>query len=125
MMKSSNYEFDHSQNALINQLANRMKFVSFWLIIGGIIAALSGLSDFPKTIGATITGISDIFIGIWTNQAASSFQLIVNTEGKDIENLMIALGELRKLYNLQYWVLIISIVFLVVALAIGFLSALF
>jgi hypothetical protein len=37
-----------------------------------------------------------------------------------MENLMGALGELRKLYNLQYWLLIIALILI----AIGFVVAL-
>jgi hypothetical protein len=57
-----------------------------------------------------------VLIGFWTTKAAKSFQLIVDTEGRDIENLMGALGELRKLYGLQYWILIIALIFVGVSL---------
>jgi len=46
-----------------------------------------------------IQGIVQIIIGFWTNKAASAFKQIVTTQGNDIENLMGALGELRKLYS--------------------------
>jgi len=48
-----------------------------------------------------IQGIVQIIIGFWTNKAASAFKQIVATQGNDIENLMGALRELRKLYTLS------------------------
>jgi hypothetical protein len=44
-----------------------------------------------------------------------AFKLIVETQGNDIENLMGALGQLRKLYTLQYWLFFIGLIFLAIA----------
>jgi len=124
-MQSNNYEFDSSQNTLIGQLADRMKFVSVFFIIGAVLTIVSGLLGLEAGIGAIITGVGDFLIGIWTYQASTAFKRIVDTEGRDIENLMGALGELRKLYTLQYWVLMITLVALVLVLGLGTILGLF
>lgn len=93
--------------------------MGFWRALSGIISIAIG--GFPAIVQGVIQGI----IGFWTTRAAKSFQLIVDTEGRDIENLMGALGELRKLYGLQYWILIIAIVFVVIGLIIGIFMSFF
>jgi hypothetical protein len=119
-MQLGQYEFSSSQNELIKNLADKMRFVSYFLIGTGVLLAIAGLStllrnDPSNVMGNLITGIVQIIIGVWTNKAASAFQQIVNTQGNDIENLMGALGELRKLYSLQYWLLLIALIFLAIA----------
>jgi hypothetical protein len=111
-MEFQQYEFSSSQNELITQLAEKMRFVAYFTIGLGVLIALGGLFTVLRGgISNIITGVVQIIIGVWTNKAASSFKLIANTQGNDIENLMGALGELRKLYTLQYWLLIITLIF--------------
>lgn len=125
-MESRQYEFDNSQNELIQQLADKMRFVSYFLIATGVLVAIGGLfALFRGGIGNIISGVVQIIIGVWTKKAASSFNRIVDTQGNDIENLMGALGELRKLYTLQYWLLIISLVFLAIGLLLAIFSGAF
>jgi len=123
---SQEYEFNTSQNELIQNLASTMKFVGYFLIAVGILAAISGIIAITKGgFSALVQGIIQGIIGFWTLKAAKSFQLIVDTEGRDIENLMGALGELRKLYGLQYWILIIALIFVAIGLVVAIVSVLF
>lgn len=125
-MESRQYEFENSQNELIQQLADKMRFVSYFLIATGVLVAIGGVFTlFRGGIGNIISGVVQIIIGVWTKKAASSFNRIVDTQGNDIENLMGALGELRKLYTLQYWLLIISLVFLAIGLLLAIFSGAF
>ncbi|MDJ0514906.1 MAG: hypothetical protein QNJ74_01165 [Trichodesmium sp. MO_231.B1] len=119
-MEDRQYEFNPSQNELILDLSNKMRFVSYFLIAGGVLATIIGLLGLNP--GVIIQAVVDILIGVWTLKAASSFKLIVDTQGNDIVNLMGALGELRKLYRLQYWLLIIALVFLAIALVLGIVA---
>ena len=57
-----------------------------------------------------IAGIVYLLIGVWTNNAASSFRKIVGTRGRDVTNLMDALGNLRSVYSLQRILIIIALV---------------
>ncbi len=116
-MEFQQYEFSSSQNELITQLAEKMRFVAYFTIGLGVLIAIGGLFTVLRGgISNIITGVVQIIIGVWTNKAASSFKLIANTQGNDIENLMGALGELRKLYTLQYWLLIITLIFAAIGL---------
>jgi len=120
-MEGQQYEFDQSQNELILDLSNKMRFVSYFLILVGVLAGITGLLGLNP--GTIIQAVVQILIGVWTLKASSSFKLIVDTEGNDIVNLMGALGELRKLYRLQYWLLIIALVFMAIAVVIGIIAA--
>ena len=119
-MEDRQYEFNQSQNELILDLSNKMRFVSYFLIAGGVLAIIIGFLGLSPDV--IIQAVVDILIGLWTLKAASSFKLIVDTQGNDIVNLMGALGELRKLYRLQYWLLIIALVFLAIALVLGIIA---
>jgi hypothetical protein len=123
-MEFQQYEFSSSQNELITQLAEKMRFVAYFTIGLGVLVAIAGLFTVLRGgISNIITGVVQIIIGVWTNKAASSFKLIVNTQGNDIENLMGALGELRKLYTLQYWLLILTLIFAALGLVLAIVSA--
>ena len=116
-MEFQPYEFNNTQNQLIRQLAQKMRFVGYILLTLGVLVIVAGIVNFRLGGFATIIqGIIQLIIGLWTAKAATSFQLIVKTQGNDIENLMTALGELRKLYALQYWIFIIALVLVVVGI---------
>lgn len=119
-MESGRYEFSSSQNSLINDLADKMRFVSFFLIGLGVLATIGGVAALTRGgFGNIVYGVIQIIIGLWTQKAAASFLRIVETQGNDIENLMGALGELRKLYTLQYWLYIIALIFVAIAVVLG------
>lgn len=110
------YEFNPSQNQLVKDLADKMRFVAYFLIGLGILLTIAGVVALLQGgIANIIQGVIQIIIGFWTNKAANSFRSIVKTQGNDIGNLMSALEELRKLYTLQYWLLIIALVFIAIA----------
>ena len=131
-MTPSGYEFSSSQNELIGDLAQKMNFVAILLIAFGILGILTGLINLfralgtPETAGIVLSniiqGVFSLLIGTWTRNAAKAFKKIVTTAGTDIENLMMALGELRKLYTLQYWLVIIGLVFILIGLVIAVIA---
>ena len=123
-MESREYEFSSSQNELIKNLADKMRFVAYFMIAAGVLGAIGGLFNLRTGLGAIINGVVYILIGVWTNSASAAFLRIVDTQGNDIENLMGALGELRKLYTLQYWLLIVALIFIAIALVLGLIFGL-
>jgi hypothetical protein len=137
MMAISEYEFSKSQNELIGDLGKKMSFVATLSIVVGVIFLIFGIiilisafsqpQSFAEAINTLIQGIFFLLIGIWTRNAGSAFKRIVTTSGADIENLMGALGELRKLYTLQYWLVILVLVFVILAIVggiiLGFLAS--
>lgn len=125
-VQSQPYEFDQAQNRLIRELSQKMSFVGYFLIALGVLLILVGIVRFRiGGFGNLIQGVIQIIIGIWTKQAATSFQLIVNTQENDIQNLMGALRELRKLYTLQYWIFLIAVILLAFAIVIALIFGVF
>ncbi|WP_448573732.1 DUF5362 family protein [Trichothermofontia sp.] len=122
-MESHEFEFDTSQNELFGDLARKMGFVGLLFIALGALTVLGGVFGGLKSLSNLFVGVLYILIGLWTKNAADSFRRIVDTQGSDIANLMMALGQLRKLYTLQYWAIIISIIFVVLALILAILFA--
>lgn len=119
-MDNGTYEFNESQNQLILDLSKKMMFVSYFLIAIGALGAITGfiniLQGAEGGFSGIVQGVILLVTGIWTINAAKAFQLIVDTQGNDIENLMGALGQLRKLYTLQYWLFLIAVIFMAIAL---------
>lgn len=114
---TNQYEFSESQKQLIKDLSVKMRFVGYFLIVLGILVVLGGLIVVDRSgINPIIQGITQIIIGLWTKSAGESFERIFKTEENKIENLINALTELRKLYALQYWLLLIALVFIAIAL---------
>ena len=114
------YEFDSAQNEQIGVLARRMTWVGRFMIVFSIIAVFAGVIEIRNDgAGAIIQGLILLIIAIWTVRAAAAFSRITTTEGSDISNLMEALHELRKLYTLQYYAILVAIIFVVIAMVIG------
>ena len=105
-----------------------MKIIGvFYLVFAGL-AALGGIFILMQSLPQALVAFLEIalfaFIGLWHYRAAASFQMIVQTRGNDITHLMKALEELRKIYNLQVWLMIIVIGLLVLGVIVGVLIAL-
>jgi len=110
-MENQEYEFSESQNELVRDLSSKMNIYSIIMLVLGVIGLLMGLIAIAKGgVISAIQGITNGVIGFLTMRAAASFKRIVDTEGSDMENLMGALGELRKLYTLQIALIILAFV---------------
>ena len=90
-------------------------------LLGGLIGLVS---DAASALGSLISGAVYAAIGVWTRRAAASFGEIVSTEGSDVNHLMGALGELLKLYKLQYWLVMAMLVILGLGLLAGIFAGL-
>ncbi len=119
-MEALKYEFSEAENQTITTLASRMKWVGFFLlVIGGAIGIASGVFlvksalESSLDLGALIFllfALIFLLVGFWTTSAAKSFSLIAVTAGSDVVNLMNALTSLLKLYYLQFWLIIDSLI---------------
>ncbi|MBI2211967.1 MAG: hypothetical protein HYU47_15440 [Deltaproteobacteria bacterium] len=119
-MEAPKYEFSEAENQTITTLASRMKWVGFFLlVIGGIIGTASAVFLVKSLLESALELFALIFllfavifllVGIWTSSAAKSFSLIAATSGSDLSNLMNALISLLKLYYLQFWLIIDSLI---------------
>jgi hypothetical protein len=114
------YEFTIAQDDLIRALSKKMNFVGYFYVVASALVGLAGLGLMfvNAWIGLfyMILLTPELLIGIWTLTAGKSFRLVVDTKGHDIPHLMSALGALRKLYTLMFWILIIGLVFMVIAI---------
>lgn|SRR5574341_1946711 len=119
-MEAPKYEFNEAENQTISTLASRMKWVGFFLlVIGGVIGVASAGFLVKSALESSLELIALIFllfavvfllVGIWTSSAGKSFSLIAVTSGSDVDNLMNALTSLLKLYYLQFWLIIDSLI---------------
>ncbi|RKZ91951.1 MAG: hypothetical protein DRR19_05660 [Candidatus Parabeggiatoa sp. nov. 1] len=127
-MSEPQYEFNEPQNQIISGLSQKMKFVSIFLIVVGLLQALGGVLSMVSAqsvsglVEGLIGGIIYIFVGVWGAGAANSFQQVVDTEGNDIDHMMSALGDLKKAATLTYWLLIIFIILLVAGVIIAIMA---
>jgi len=116
------YEFTPPQSDTIRRLSGRMKFVGiFYIVAAALFGAFGVIALFIMPLAGLIyivAMIPELLIGLWTVNAASSFRMIVDTKGHDIPHLMNALLSLRKLYTLQFWLLIIALALIVLSIAI-------
>lgn len=126
------YEFGEKQNELVGALAGRMAFVGAMMIVFGILLDVLGLIGIlvlhlaPTSGGALtniVAGATLLCVGFWTRGAAERFQRIVDTEGKDVSNLMIALEELFRIYSLQRILFIFTSALAVAAVLLHLLTA--
>jgi hypothetical protein len=114
------YEFTPVQDDVIRSLSKKMNFVAYFYIVASALVGVAGLGFMflNAWIGLfyMILLTPELLIGIWTLNAGKSFRLVVDTKGHDIPHLMSALNSLRKLYTLMFWILIIGLVFMVIAI---------
>lgn len=120
---SAAYEFNASQNETIRLLGGKMKILGWVYIIQGILTAIASVLmlivlPLAGLLYLAITAVV-VFTGIWTKSAAGSFEMIVLTKGGDINHLMDALDSLRKLYTLQFWILVGAMAFIAIMLVIS------
>ena len=102
------YEFRGTENKIILQLARKMQFVGIFLLIMGLLIIGIGVAVVFHA-GPIVSGTLACVVGLWTQRASVSLRSVVKTEGRDITHLMDALDDLRKLYSLQYWLLIVGL----------------
>lgn len=110
------YEFTKPQEAVIGDLASKMRFVGAFLFALAMLGALQGAFFIAESGGRKFDALGLInvlifgLIGFWTLSAAREFSAVVETEGWDVPHLMDALRALRNMYTLLFTLLIGAIV---------------
>ena len=119
-LTSSQYEFTSAQNDTITNLASKMNLVAIFTIAIGILNAVVNLVQ--GRIGTIaiglIYGAIFVLIGFWTVSAARAFRKIVDTQGSDINHLMEALENMRRMYHFQFWVILIAMILILIAVGV-------
>lgn len=123
---SAPYEFNASQNDAFGDLAMKMRFVGMMGIAAGVLVGIGGIAGLVTGKGAMgwgslVQATLSLLVGAWTRSAAAGFQRVVDTQGSDIKNLMIAIDELRRIYGLQKLLFIVVIGLLVLAIPLAIL----
>lgn len=124
------YEFTKSQNKLIRDISKTMHWVSrlLWMEIAWTflfiwmewdeLTNLSSQADMFEKFFNIIVLVFQIvvfwLISRFTGKIAFFFQKIVNTKSKDVDNLTDALKQMRQLYQLQRWILMITLMILTI-----------
>jgi hypothetical protein len=126
------YEFTTRQNAVIGPLAKDMVWVAIPLEIVGIlygigmiVSVIRAFRDPHFIIQAVLIGLAMLFylaLGIWTTRSARAFKQIVSTQGQDINHLMDALDNLRRMYGLLSLIVKIYVAVAVVAVVVGLIA---
>jgi hypothetical protein len=95
--------------------------------VGLIVSVVRSFHDPHYLLQATLVGLAMLFylaLGTWTNKSARAFAEIVTTQGRDIDHLMDALENLRKMYGLVSTLVRIYVALVLIAVVIGLLAAL-
>jgi hypothetical protein len=102
------YEFTPIQSRVFAQLATRMQFVGLFTLGTAFLAIVGGA--WRHHLLTILSGMLYAVIGLWTERAGFSFRSVATTQGHDISHLMKALGDLHKLYTVQFWICIIALI---------------
>jgi sulfite exporter TauE/SafE len=117
-----NYEFSPQQDAVFQRLAGAVAFVGAAMMVpGAVLAVLPAylFSTRGPSLGeglVAVLGILLIVMGVNLVAAAQHFKRIATTEGHDIENLMVAMGEVARVYAVQRWLWVALAFVLIVAI---------
>ena len=100
-----NYEFNDTENAIIDKAASRAKL---WGIISTVIGALQCVSScfavIPNNLGLATNlpiGIVAIVVGITFIGVGNSLKMVVQTQGNDLAHMMQALDKMSGAFMVQ------------------------
>jgi hypothetical protein len=125
---SGGYEFSESQNVVFRGLAQAMSFVGLFYLVGGGILGLAAIVTLAGGAPASALsgGVQAAFllpVGLWTRRAARAASAITTSQGNDVDHLMAAMEELRRVYGLQRALLVGLFAVILLAFVAGILFA--
>ena len=104
------YEFTKDQNATVQLLSERMKFIGLMYFACAAIAAFAGVDSLLSASLMSIGFFSMVaffgLIGWWTYEGSTSMEAIVRSKGNDVIQLMAVFENLRKIYDGTFRLLI-------------------
>jgi len=130
MTTPAQYEFTDDQNVVIRTLGKHMSDLGGFLQLLGVLYVVLGVLQLvggfmepaasrAASLGYAISALVYFVIGRWTRTAGVSVTNVATTTGNDLQHLMTALDQLRKLYGTM--VTLIKVVFVLMIL--GFVIA--
>jgi Family of unknown function (DUF5362) len=116
------YEFNDTENAIIDKAASRAKL---WGIISTVIGALQCVSSCfaiasPGLATNLPTGIVAIIVGIVFMGVGNSLKMVVQTQGNDLMHMMQALDKMSSAFMVQIILAIVGFVLTAVAFLVVF-----
>jgi hypothetical protein len=108
----TNFEFIEEHNQVFKSLSQNMfRAAILWALLGGVLlveaiaelfllGGLTSSSDIARILGFLV-GPMVLTIAYHSYQPLDNFKNIILTKGRDIEELMIALDDLSKLFNVS------------------------
>ena len=106
------YEFDDAHKERFRALAASMSFVGVCTMLFGVLGAVffvgalySGLV--PLALGTAAGSALCLGVAWWTASAGRSLSALVSTRGRDLEYLMQAVTQLRRLFGLARVVIVV------------------
>ncbi len=118
------FEFDEAQKGVFAALAASMSFVGVCGILFGALSTLFVFASLYAGVALGAVGWAAVATVVtitswWTVSAGRSLSAMVRTRGRDVENLMAAVTQLRRLFGMQR-ILVIVVAMLMTA---GFAAA--
>jgi hypothetical protein len=112
------YEFAESHKETFGGLAQSMSFVGVCSMLFGALACLFGLAAFyegfvPNGVGAMVVGIVSTLMAWWMMSAGRSLAALVRTRGRDVEHLMEAVSQLRRMFAVALPIVLLSMMAIV------------
>jgi hypothetical protein len=108
----TDYEFVDSHKASFRALAASMSFVGVCTMLFGVLSCLffvgalyAGLASLA--LGTAAGSALCLLIAWWTVSAGRSLSALVATRGRDVEHLMQAVAQLRRLFGLARVVIVL------------------
>jgi hypothetical protein len=111
------YEFTKEQNDVVRDLANTVSITGLVLMALGIVALvyagvfITGNRTDPTPLVLAAFCAPMVIAGFWLRSTAEPLLKIVDTQGRDITNLVDALKEFRRVFALQRTGFAIALVF--------------
>ena len=118
---AATFEFDEPQKAVFASLATSMSFVGVCGMLFGALSVVFVLASIYAGVVLAAVGFAGLatvtaITSWWTVSAGRSLSAMVRTRGRDVENLMSAVAQLRRLFGLQR----VLVIVVGVAMAFGF-----
>jgi len=127
------YEFSEEQGRVIADLSSGVRLVGILLFLFGafylvgLILTVVKLGWTPHFTGPGVLIIVSALIylsfGWWFQKSSAAFDDVVTTQGRDIDNLMVALDELRKPFALIRTLIMLYAVLVLIGLVAMLITA--
>ncbi|MEM8668874.1 MAG: hypothetical protein AAGG48_15245 [Planctomycetota bacterium] len=124
-MTTREYPFNPADHQVFEQLARRMRIFAYVLIVSAGLSTVLNLFQVISMLGVSTRAfalsfgsvfISDILclvIALLALSASAALAQVTRNDGNDVAPFMTAVQALKRLFAVQYWMLLVLILFIV------------